>query len=122
SPSLLPNDVRVSCDCRTTTVGEALDRLLAGTSLRFATVREQILLEPARIRIQVPQPDALFVRRAHTTTTAPRGTGTAGAIAEARVGTVAGRVTDAGTGGPLAGAQIQVVGTELGTLTGPDGS
>ena len=37
------------------------------------------------------------------------------------VGTVTGRVSNTATGAPLSGAQVVVVGTQLGTLTGPDG-
>lgn len=37
-------------------------------------------------------------------------------------GTIRGRVTDAGTGAPLAGAQVRIEGTALGTQTGIDGS
>ncbi|MEX2295162.1 MAG: carboxypeptidase regulatory-like domain-containing protein, partial [Gemmatimonadota bacterium] len=44
----------------------------------------------------------------------------AGALT-AQQGAVAGRVTDAGTGLPLSGVLIQVVGTALGAVTSPAG-
>lgn len=42
------------------------------------------------------------------------------ALLRAQTGTVQGRVTEAG-GGPIVGAQVMVVGTNLGTTTGADG-
>jgi TonB-linked SusC/RagA family outer membrane protein len=119
SPGLLPAERRVSCDCRATTVGRALDHLLTGTGLRFTAVRQQVLIEPIRIQIQLqdPWPSSRFVS-----------TGMRGAVRPASLsrplaaaGTVAGRVTSADTGAPLAGAQVVVVGTRLGATTGADG-
>jgi TonB-linked SusC/RagA family outer membrane protein len=46
--------------------------------------------------------------------------GTAPAVAQ-NTGTVGGEVTDASTGAPIAGVQVQVVGTNLGGLTGENG-
>jgi TonB-linked SusC/RagA family outer membrane protein len=46
--------------------------------------------------------------------------GTAGA--QVQQGTIAGRVTDAATGQPIASVQLQVVGTNAGTLTNAEGS
>lgn len=130
SPSLLPSDHRVSCDCRTVTVAEALDHLLKGTSLRFATVREQILIEPARIRIQALQRTSSFAHLAHATPVmALPSSGEAfdrvmaGRVMAGRVmvGTVTGRVTDASSGAPLSGVQVSIVGTQLGAISGQDG-
>jgi hypothetical protein len=121
SPSLLPSSTRVSCDCRTATVGQALDRLLAGTSLRFATVREQILIEPARIRVESPQRLSLFASLAATPVSSPRAPGGLAYVDDVRGGVVTGRVSDASTGAPLSGAQVTIVGTQLGSLTAADG-
>jgi TonB-linked SusC/RagA family outer membrane protein len=44
------------------------------------------------------------------------------AQASATSGIITGRVVDRGTNGPVAGAQVRVVGTSLGTVTGPDGA
>jgi len=44
-----------------------------------------------------------------------------GLHAQAQQGTIAGRVTDAGTGQPIASVQLQVVGTNVGTQTNADG-
>jgi TonB-dependent starch-binding outer membrane protein SusC len=44
------------------------------------------------------------------------------ALAEAQQGTITGRVVDARTGSPVVSAQVQVVGTQLGTLTDREGN
>jgi TonB-linked SusC/RagA family outer membrane protein len=116
SPGLLPAGRHVSCDCGATTLGEALDHLLEGTGLRFTTVREQVLIEPIQIHLQDPGPNPRFASLVETgpaLPTSPR--------ASAVAGVVSGRVTNSATGAPLPGAQVVVVGTQLGATTGADG-
>src|SRR5690606_16602134 len=118
SPSLLPRQVRVSCECRNATVGEALDRILDGTGLRFATEREQILIEPVPAPIELARPEPVAVSLASMRPVWPA---SFSAAVPAVVGTITGQVTDAATGRPLAGAQVVVVGTQRGANTGADG-
>jgi len=44
SPDILPPDLRVTCRCDTVTVGEALSRLLEGTSLTYRATDTQVLI------------------------------------------------------------------------------
>jgi len=46
---------------------------------------------------------------------------TAGGLAAQNTGTVQGRVTEASTGAPIIGAQVSLIGTDLGSLTNNDG-
>lgn len=59
SPSLLPLEREVTCDCEDLTVGEVLDRLLADSGFNYSLVGRQILIEaedrdtPAEVRGRV---------------------------------------------------------------------
>jgi TonB-linked SusC/RagA family outer membrane protein len=122
SPSLLPREPLVTCDCQVLTVGQALDRLLVGTGLRYVTVREQILIEPARSRIQFPSHAAAPVRFTTAQLLSPPSAGPPPSLVTHVVqGTVTGRVTDTRTGRPVAGAGVAIVGTPLGTITNAEG-
>jgi hypothetical protein len=44
SPDLLPEDRRVSCDCRNATVAGALDRLLADTGLEYRGLDGKVVI------------------------------------------------------------------------------
>lgn len=44
SPDLLPEDRRVSCDCRNATVAGALDRLLADTGLEYRGLDRKVVI------------------------------------------------------------------------------
>ena len=46
SPSLLPTDLRVDCDCATLHLAEALDHLLAGTDLGYVELGSQVVVVP----------------------------------------------------------------------------
>ncbi|NIQ54835.1 MAG: hypothetical protein GWN85_15550, partial [Gemmatimonadetes bacterium] len=48
SPDLLPAGLRVSCDCETRTVRQALELLLADTELAFRATPSRVLILPAR--------------------------------------------------------------------------
>ena len=124
SEDFIPTEVRVSCACASVTVREALDRLLAGTELRYAELRTQVLIEPT------PYPAATTVAAnnglragellrpvfAYSATVRP--------LSRSRLrlqGTVRGTVTAANTMRPLGGAQISIPGTGQGSLTNSAG-
>lgn len=46
SPTLLPGDHRVECDCASVNTARALDQLLAGTGLGYAELGTQIVVVP----------------------------------------------------------------------------
>ncbi len=46
SPSLLPGDLRVDCDCTTLNLARALDRLLAATDLGYVELGSQVVVVP----------------------------------------------------------------------------
>ena len=119
SPSRLPLKARVSCACYTLNVGEALDRMLEGTRLRHSLLNDHILIEIDDTPVPRTTSDgSANVHFASTTTLLP----TLSYLRPVRrVGTITGRVTDAGTGAPIAGASVAVEGTQLGSLTNPDG-
>lgn len=120
SPSRLPLDRPVTCECYNLTVGEALERLLAGTRMRYSTIDEHILIElneapvyrtPADLQPRVLLAHTDLRDRMKLQPLLPR----------AQQGTIAGRVVNASTEQPLVGAQVVVVGTQLGARTGPEG-
>lgn len=91
SPDVLPSGRRVSLHATSITPGDALRRALRGTAL-------EVSVTPGR--------DATIYR--------PAG-------AEQAQGTITGRVTDAATGTPIAGARVEVANTELRAATTEDG-
>ena len=94
-PGLLPADRRVSLRAERIPAGEAFRSVLAGTPLA-------VRVGPAgHLSLVASQPGSTR--------------------AEALVGTISGRVVDASTQGPLAGANVVVAGTQRGTLTDSDG-
>jgi len=123
SPTRLPRDARVSCQCEEVTVGEALDRLLDGTRLEFVEMASQIVLYQA--------PDAGAMAGSSTVQTASTIPVAGGSLARvearsrnarasrngvARQGTVTGTVTDEG-GEPILGVRVQVVGAQRASNT-----
>ncbi len=50
SPSRLPADLRVTCDCHDISVGEALTLMLAGTAFSFREANGYVLLVPSAVR------------------------------------------------------------------------
>ena len=124
SPSFLPEDELVSCDCGEESLGGALDRLLDGTGLRYNVIGKQIVVEKIKRELKLPEPSRLHY--------APDGL-VAFASATERVaapasssalteGAVQGMVRDAATGQPLGAVQISLPGLNLGTLSSADGS
>lgn len=127
SPSLLPDDLRVTCDCEHVSVEEALQRMLSGSGFRYVRVGRHIVIEPDPQ--MAPGADAtraqaggfgqpVFVRA--IASTSPLEVRTAAAVIE-RVGTITGVVTEVGTMRPLASASVTVQGTDLGTFTDAEG-
>lgn len=116
SPGLLPAERRVTCECRESTLGAALGHILQGTGLRYTTVRQQVLIEPIQLQLQVDE-NGPAPRFASLVDLAPVGAPSLRQV-EAFAGTVSGRVTSAANGAPLSGAQVAVVGTSLGATTG----
>ena len=126
SPTRMRDEGPVSCICEDVRVGDALERLLSDTDFRFVEARGGILIEriPASTgqvppfdgrlaRLEAPRPPTL--RQPLTVQNpAPRGLG--------QTGVVEGTIVDQGTGRPLSGTQVSIVGTNLGTLTAQDGS
>lgn len=122
TPSVLPADREVSCECRDLTVAQALSHLLAGTSIGFVEVGGHIVLEPTEERrgpvrnssrwSDVPlQPMPLLASLRESRSRELR----------QQTGTVQGRIVDAQTEHGLAGAQVQAVGTGIGTLADAQG-
>lgn len=122
SPSRIPQDLLVSCQCRDVAVGEALSNILAGSGFEFTVVGPQIVIRettgsaapsgPAGLRgsdrgnamrpLRLPSPEARPVARSMTRN-------------------ISGRVAARSSGQGIATAQISVVGTGLGTLTDAEG-
>jgi outer membrane receptor protein involved in Fe transport len=63
SPSMLPASPLVSCSCTRATIGEALDRLLRGVSMRFSEIGTHVLIEPEHpMALQNSLPNARVAR------------------------------------------------------------
>ncbi len=127
SPSLLPADRRVSCACDTVTVEEALNRLLAGTLLRYREIDRHILVFDPLVPRSGPIPARSTTRYA---VSAEYGADASFVMAEVgreppavsvRQGSVSGVVVEEGSQRPLAGVQVSVVGTGIGVLTNAAG-
>lgn len=113
SSRLIPAALRVSCNCATVTVGEALDRLLAGTRLDYSELNGQIIIEaqPAANRLMQETLNArllLSETRADT--------------ADADDFVVRGRVTSEATGAGLEGVVVLHVGSQTRTTTDASGN
>lgn len=122
SPNSLPESLRVDCDCRDITLAEALDQILSETVFGYRELGDQVVI----------------AKRSQRGTTGPvrhlpRGSNFASLAHWSTIqsippiewlqetGVVAGQVTEAGTGRPLAGVQVTIEGTRRGTLTNDDG-
>lgn len=130
SPSAIQEVNRVvGCSCAPVTVGEALERLLAGTSFEHSEFNGQVIVfRPAAADPGLIAPTVATSRFAAVRTIAsdPRTRWrqmASGSVWEraARQATVTGRVTDISTGDPLSGVQVSVVGTQLSTITNEAG-
>lgn len=113
SPSLLPSAQRVSCLCEALTVRQALDRLLAGTRFGYAELGEQVLIEPRAAAAPTLPGEPLRPVFVASVAASPA----VRMLTAVQQGTITGRVTEAETQRPLAGAQVSIVGTDRRTAT-----
>lgn len=103
SPTLIPDSLRVECQCGRATVKEALVRMLDGLPFTYREVGDLVSVEPRR-------PDPAEGR----------------ASRDAAVAVVHGRVVEEGTERPLQGAQVYIQSTTggpavTGAVAGADG-
>ncbi len=120
SPSLIPAQHLVKCECRDATVREALDRILDGTGLRYALLGDQVVVE--RPRIEEPTLPSLPVDLAVPILAMEMAPTYNGSLSEvALTGSVIGRVTDAQSLEPLAGTQVAITALGIGTITSSAG-
>ncbi|HUG41260.1 MAG TPA: TonB-dependent receptor plug domain-containing protein [Longimicrobiales bacterium] len=127
SPSLLRADYRtVTCDCERATVGEALDRLLAGTRFAHTEIGGQIALIPRPMSLR----PALSGQVTFASYGAPAHAGQLRPVVTLRdplrplaiqVRAIQGVVVDQMSGSPLQGAAVTVEGTSVVTTTSRDG-
>jgi hypothetical protein len=140
SPSLLGDAGVVTCVCRLVTVGEALDRILAGTSFRYEEMDGLVLVERQRlpqVQRQLRGAESLAML---TVAAVPMSAPIHKKIspppardesfqpwqahirtADAAVGSIRGTVTVAGSQAALSGVQVFVIGTGRGALTNAAG-
>lgn len=127
SPARLPASSRVSCDCYDATVGEALDQLLAGTSLSYSELAGQIVVQPAAHfesapRLAVRNVGLLASATPRMVTRLPELRRVRAIREQAPPGRVVGTVTDQASGAPIATVQVFLEGTGIGSLTGETGA
>jgi len=70
SPSLLPADLRVDCECTTLNLARALDRLLADTDLGYVELGSQVVVVP-RAGSDLAPPDGLLRGRVRSEVAVP---------------------------------------------------
>jgi len=122
SPSFLPESRRVSCACDAATVGEALERLLAGTQLRYKEIDGQIMIHRDRRAPDEPDPAPLSVPTGNILNVSADPNQPAPILALSRLvdavqqAVVSGSVTD-DHARPILGATVPLVGTAARTST-----
>jgi len=113
SPSLLPEDLLVSCPCSEMTVAQALKQILNGTGFTYSVFRDQVLIEKSVVSnpaLSERLPMSFLASRLRIGELEP------GSPRQV-VGTVTGRVTNAQNGNPVENAQVLISGLDRGTLT-----
>lgn len=126
SPTLLPEQRRVTCHCESVTVGAALEQLLAGTALRYAELGNRILIEPnPRMPPIIPRsPDVGRLRLDFVRSAVAGGSSiemTAAAPRTLAPGRIRGTIRMAGSALPIANVQVAIPGTGRGALTNDAG-
>jgi len=127
SPTLIPAERLVSCECADRTVEEALEILLRGTGFEFGVLGHQVILRDRdlsvlsrseRLLTERPEwlPDHMTLPRVRLA----KSTVTRTSAAADRM--IRGQVLSRTGGGPVAAAQISVEGTGLGTLSDQEGN
>lgn len=122
SASLLPDGHHpVTCSCETATVAEALARLLAGTNLDYKEVHGQVVIFPRAgtapatdlvLDGEWPEPPGGLLAdglRPSQVVSAP--------LRRQGTGVLRGTVTEAGTGRPIATAQVMALDIQVGAVT-----
>ena len=116
SPSLIPASHRVTCQCASVTVREALDSLLSGIGFQYAELGRRILIQPAQSRGGEDGTPARNVAWA-----SPYGSSSSGVIVlhepPGAPGKIQGTVTDASSGFPIPNVQLGIRAAGLGALT-----
>jgi TonB-linked SusC/RagA family outer membrane protein len=120
SPTLLPADQTVSCECLDATVEEAIETILSGSGLDFLVVADQLV-----IRRRVPPPLRLPDTRLSAASRMALATGAVAPLeplpragaGDQLVGVISGRVTDARTGQAISAAQVHIAALDIGVLT-----
>lgn len=126
SPTRLPEKTRVTCRCTNVTVGEALVRLLHGLPFTYREIGDLVTVEPTG--------SAVGGSRADTDVRAPNGASQsvetterssvatlASSVTVRAAAVLTGRVTEEGSGRPLASSQVTIEGTTLGAITDDEG-
>ena len=117
SPTLLPAARRVSCDCRSSAVEEALDRMLEGTGFGYFAMPLQIVIRAPESAAEVaPLRMGSVLPVAFASRSRPGARALVAPVSQA-ADSVAGTVLNAATGQPLSGAAVRVAGTGRGVLT-----
>ncbi len=112
SPDFMPAGHRVSCSCADLTVGRALSVMLAGLPLVPTALDGNLIL--------IAPPEG--AGGAGTPVTAGQGVERSTTVTSPIVaGQISGQVINSGTGQPVAGVQILVLGTNLGAMSREDG-
>jgi len=121
SPSLLPKDWEVTCECERATIGQAVRAILRGTGLEISVLSDYVVIRERRIPTTSPVLNAAWTPTVSPTLMASTPPLRMASLQEAQ-GTVMGRVVDAQTQRPLTVAQIYVPGLSLGVLSSSDGT
>ncbi len=128
SPSLLPDDVKVTCACEDRTVREALDIILEGTGFGFVQEGGHTIIERAETLGTGSAAGGAWSVPAPRTQLGLAGGGPAprpAPLATVRTlfqGTVSGRVIDAQSQLPIGAVQVHIAALGIGVLSQGDGS
>jgi len=126
SPSLIPEDLKVSCLCAGTTVREALDAVLIGTGFVYDWDSGQILIKREAGEEFLHGPASLIdpPMEFEISGRANRSRSLSSPMAPARssrTGSVSGTVVDSRTLAPLMGVQVTIPALEISVASGRDG-
>lgn len=124
SPSLLPEDRRVSCECRKESLGFVLDRLLEGTDLSYSVMGSQVVVQkaPKPIELRVPQvPTRTMNGRFASSPPSTRIAGAPIRVQSRQEGALTGMVQEASTLEPLSAVQVSIPELGRGVLTSGNG-
>ena len=121
SPTLVPLDHLVSCDCADLGTLDALEEILGGTGFEAIVVVDQLLIRrrpdaPVYAGVAVPDTVSRWPAFEPNTLTGPLPT-----VQGRAAGTVAGFVLDASTGRGVPGSTVRIPALGVSTLSGADG-